>query len=166
MSAKTTGETFRRALSAATRALADRPGLKVSFGPERPHVSGDEAHLKAPPPRLAPDDVAVLRGQADGLAMRLRFHNTDLHRSHAPSGMIARAVYDRLEQTRVEVLGARMMAGVRDNLAQALDRHCREIGLDRVSEPGDVPLAEALSLRARERMAGEPVPSTARRALD
>ncbi len=160
------GESFRRALSAATRALAERPTLKVAFGPDRPRLVGEDLHLRSPGPHLAAEEVAELRGQADGFALRLRFHDAALHRAHAPAGTLARAVFDHLEQARVEALGARMMAGVKANLEQALERHCRRIGLDRVSEASDVPLAEALALLARERMTGEPAPAAARPALE
>ena len=57
------------------------------------------------------------------MAMRckLRHHDQALHNRGAPADAVARAVFDAVEQARIEAIGARAMAGVRANLGHALD---------------------------------------------
>ena len=67
----------------------------------------------------------------------------------------ARDVYDALEQARVEVFGARHMAGVAANLRARLAEECEAEGYDRMTRKDQLPIAAALALLARERMSGE-----------
>ena len=53
-----------------------------------------------------------MRGHADALALRLACHDNDIHRRLAPEAQAARAVFESVEQARVEAIGARRMAGV------------------------------------------------------
>lgn len=108
------------------------------------------------------DDIARLRGQADAQALRLRYHDARLHARTMPVGEEARAVYDAIEQARVEALGGRRMAGVSANLSALIEQHCRARKFDRATSRAQVPLAEALYVLARERFGGTPPPPAAR----
>ncbi|GAB4121894.1 MAG: cobaltochelatase subunit CobT [Rhodothalassiaceae bacterium] len=158
-------EIFRQALGAATRALSGHSALELSFGPDRPGLVGEQLFLREPPRTPAAGDIAELRGMADGYALRLRHHDKALHARAAPSGELARAIFDRLEEARIESHGAADMAGVADNLREALSRRCRSLGLDRALARSEVPLAEILGLLARERLTGQPSPDAAEPAL-
>jgi cobaltochelatase CobT len=61
---------------------------------------------------LEADEVAITRGYADAIALRMACHDPDVHRQHQPEGRNARAVYEAVEQARVEALGCERMAGV------------------------------------------------------
>ena len=56
------------------------------------------------------EEAAQLRGAADSVALRLRYHDDAVHSKRVPSGPLARAVFDAVEQARVEALGSRRMA--------------------------------------------------------
>src|SRR5690606_1413961 len=136
-------------------------------GPPGQHgLHGTEARLPLPGRDLPANEVAYIRGEADAIALRLRHHDANLHRRETPAGEIARGVFDAVEQARVEAIGARTMAGVADNLAAALDEHCRQRGYARVTERDQAPLAEVMRLLAREAMTGMPPPPNARRIVD
>ena len=112
---------FRRALAGASRAIARDPEVEIVFASETGPASGKTARVASPGPGLEPRLVAEARGAADSLALRLRHHDAALHARVAPADADARAVFDALETARVEALGARTMAGVRDNLARLTD---------------------------------------------
>lgn len=71
-------------------------------------------------PQLRPDledgGLETWRGVADGIALRRRFSDPQLHRRARPDDAVAGVVFDMLEQFRVESLAPRVMAGVRANL--------------------------------------------------
>jgi len=159
-------EDFKRATTSVTRALAGRPELEVSLGNDPSSMHGDAVHLKAPKRSLPADEVAGLRGTADGYAMRQRHHDMRLHARNAPRGDLARAVYDAAEQARVESVGANRMDGVKANLYHALEHRCRARGLDKLTNASDVPIEEAVGLLARQRMTGEPIPPSGRQATE
>ncbi|MEK9965670.1 MAG: cobaltochelatase subunit CobT [Alphaproteobacteria bacterium] len=159
-------EEFRRVTAAAMRAMAREPELTVSFTPDPPGVAGAEARLPLPARDLPAEEVGVVRGEADALALRLRHHNAELHQSRVPTAPAARALYDAVEQARVEAIGANRMSGVADNLGAALEMRCRDKGYARVTQRDQAPVSEAVALLAREALTGMAPPPSARAMVD
>ncbi len=164
-------EVFQRAVAATCRAMAHRPALNVTFrtGEARRERAppGEPASVALPVPRraMANQDVARVRGEADGAALRLRHHDIKLHKRLNPQGELAGAVFDALEQVRVEALGASRMAGVAGNLASAHAARGRRPPAA-ASDPGEAGLAEALELYAHESLLGFSLPREQREILD
>ncbi len=158
-------EAFRRATAAAMRAIAERDDITVNFGAEARLVD-TQARLPVPSRDLPRSEIAQLRGEADAMALRLRYHDDDIHSQRAPGGDLAREVFETLEQVRVETIGARRMAGVAANLDAAMAERCRAKGFERIAERDDAPLADAIGLLARERIRGATSPPSGRRLLE
>jgi cobaltochelatase CobT len=159
-------EIFKRATAATLRAIAERDDVTVGFGPEPAGLSGARVKLPNPPRDLPAEDTAQLRGAADSLALRLRYHDDAVHSKRVPAGPLARAVFDAVEQARVEALGSRRMAGVAANLEAMLDEHYRRQGFERITERSESTMAEAVRLLAREALTRERPPPSARRVVD
>ena len=157
---------FRRALAGAARAIARDPEVEVIFASETAPPTGKTARVPSPGASLQPRLVAEARGAADSLALRLRHHDDRLHAVSAPLDPEARAVFDALETARFEALGARVMEGVRDNLAELTDARVRGDAILRARSADEVPLATAVGLLARQRLTGEAPPDSARSGLD
>ncbi len=158
-------EEFRRVTAAAMRAIAERDDLQLAFGSEARMV-GNTARLPAPPRDMSRDDVAHLRGDADAMALRLRYHDDATHKKWAPHAPDARAVYEVLEQVRVEALGAQEFKGIAGNLRSALDERCRKAGYSRVNEREEVNIADVVGLLTREHLMEGDLPDSAKHALD
>ncbi len=105
-------EIFKRATAATLRAIAERDDLTVGFGPEPPGLAGTRVKLPNPARDLPAEEAAQLRGAADSVALRLRYHDDARAQQARAGGPLARAVFEALEQARVEALGSRRMAGV------------------------------------------------------
>ena len=159
-------EIFKRATASTLRAIAERDDLTVGFGPEPAGVAGTRVKLPNPARDLPADEAAQLRGAADSLALRLRYHDDALHSKRVPGNALARAVFEGLEQARVEALGSRRMAGVAVNLGAMLDEQYRRQGYERITERTEGTMAEAVRLLTREALTREPPPPSARRVVD
>src|SRR5579885_2145912 len=159
-------EIFKRATASTLRAIAERDDLTVGFGPEPPGLAGTRVKLPNPARDLPPDEAAQLRGAADSLALRLRYHDPAIHARRVPGGPLARAIFEAVEQARVEALGARRMAGVAANIAALLDEQYRRQGFERVTERSESTMAEAVRLLTREALTHEPPPPSAKRVVD
>ena len=151
-------ETFKRALGSATKALSGQEDLEVSFGGDSAGIVRDQVMLPALPPIPKPEVVAKARGEADGLALRLALHDRELHLANQPPVGPGRAIFEGLEQARVEALGSRHLAGVGANLDAALDARSRRRGFHKAVTVEEAPLAEAVSLYAREVFSGRTLP--------
>lgn len=165
MAEQTPLETFRLVLGGAARAIAQEPEVELGFSVDGPSVSGKSLKVPMPGRTLPAEQVAEARGFADAAALRLRHHNNAAHERAAPRDATARAVFDAVEQARVEALGARAMEGVRGNLAHALEMRLRSDPLTRARTREEVPLASAVALLARERLTGEAPPAIAEEGL-
>src|SRR6187455_3644375 len=159
-------EPFKRAVTGCLRAIARKPELEVSFAAERPGIVGGKARLPEPPRKLTGPDAAIVRGHADSIALKLACHDPMVHRKLVPGGQQARAVFDAVEQARVEAIGARRMAGVAKNLSAMLDDKFHRGKFDDITDRADAPLSDAIAMMVRERLTGEPPPPAAKKLVD
>ncbi|KAF0222623.1 MAG: cobaltochelatase [Rhodospirillaceae bacterium] len=159
-------DTMKRATAMALRAIAGRADLDVGFVTGAATVRGVEIKLPSPQKNLTAGDLVRLRGTADAVALRFRYHNDAVHAKRMPPDPQARKVYEAVEQARIEALGARRMAGVADNIAGVLEQRCRAEGIDRITKRDDMPLSEAMRFLAREHFTGFEPPAAAERAVN
>ena len=122
-------EPFKRAVTAATRAIAADSELDVSFGAEGTAGRGGRGRLPLPSRTLPESEVAQVRGAGDALALWTRHHDDRLHSRFRPQSAIPRAVFEAAEQARVEAIGANRMRGVSANLDAMLEERCRARGI-------------------------------------
>src|SRR6202045_4018787 len=159
-------EPFKRAVTGCLRAIARHPELEVSFAAERPGMVGGKARLPEPPRKLTRAEAAIVRGHADSIALRLACHNAAVHRRLMPGGQQARAVFESVEQARVEAIGARRMEGVAKNLAAMLDDRFHRGKFDDITDRADAPIEDAVALMVRERLTGLAPPPAAKRLVE
>src|SRR5436190_11969602 len=154
-------EPFKRAVTGCLRAIARKRDLEVSFAAERPGMVACKARLPEPPRKLGLSDAAVVRGHADSIALKLACHDPLVHRKLVPGGQQARAVFDAVEQARVEAIGARRMSGVAKNLTAMLDDKFHRGKFDDITDRADAPIEDAIALMVRERLTGQAPPPAA-----
>ena len=157
-------EPFKRAVAGCLRAMAGTAEIEVTYAPERPSLirSAEGAKVRLPEPsrKLDERNLAIVRGHADAMALRMACHSTSIHRRLLPQSQTARACFDAVEQARVEAIGARRMTGVAGNLAAMLDDRLLRARLPDVTQRSEAPLEEALALIVRERLTGAKPPKS------
>ncbi len=160
-------EPVKRSIASCLRAIACKPEFEVTFAADRPVLMSDKARLPEPPRKMSSHDLAVLRGNADSMALRLACHDAAIHRKLAPEAQDARAVYDAVEQARVESIGSRRMQGVAGNLDAMLeDRYHRGGKYEDITDRADAPIEDAIALMVRERLTGRAPPKAAQKIVD
>ena len=159
-------EEFKRVTASTLRALADEGELDVTFSAGTPNVNGKTVRLPLPGRALDRDQISLLRGTADSLALRIRYHDAKRHQQSSPKSPIAREVFNAVEQVRVEALGSRHMAGVARNLDAVLEDKCQLRGYERIAERAETQMADALGLIVREKITGKAPPASAEQMVD
>ena len=159
-------EPFKRSVTGCLRAIARQPELEVSFAAERPGFAGGKVRLPEPPRKLSREDAAIVRGHADSMALRIACHDAAIHRKLTPSSQQGRAVFEAVEQARVEAIGARRMQGVAQNLSAMLDDHFHRGKFDDISDRADAPIEDAVAMMVRERLTGLAPPPAAKKLVD
>ncbi len=159
-------DTFKRALTQATRSLAESADLEVTFSGDGPQLSGHHAILPHPPRDLTSRETTRIRGLADQMALRLAHHDPAAHARLTPHSPQSRAIFEAVEQARIEAIGANALGGVRGNLTAVLEQSIERKGLARFDELAPPPLADIVSLMVRERLTGDAPPDAAKLLVD
>jgi cobaltochelatase CobT len=159
-------EPFKRSVAGTLRALAGVPELEVTFAADKPAAGAERVRLPEPPRRLTQRDAAIVRGHADSIALKLACHSTQIHRRLSPEGPNAKAVFDAVEQARVEAIGSRRMSGVATNLTAMLDDRFHRGNYAEITDRADAPLADAVAMLVRERLTGAEPPPAAAKIVD
>ncbi len=165
-------ELFKDATAATLRALARQRDVDVYYSAAESAdrklslTQTGRARLPFPGTKLSLKDRALLRGAADGEGLRLRLHNAELHRKNVPKEEGARAVYDALEQARMEAIGAAEMRGVGLNLQEVLSEKSSRLGYHNLKDRSNETLADALHILAREGLTGEGLSEGSRKLAD
>ncbi len=158
-------EEFRRVTATTMRAVS-RKEVNVAFVPEGGSLLGQEARITVPARDLPAEDVSRVRGEADSMALKLRHHDRKTHLRRVPRGEAARAIFEAVEQVRVEALGARKMVGVADNLSALWRQRSDQRGHARIKTKEDAPIADVIGLIAREQLLGAEPPESAKAMVD
>ncbi|MET3595973.1 cobaltochelatase CobT [Mesorhizobium shonense] len=159
-------DSFKRAVTVCMRAVAGDKDLEVGFAKDRPALAGNRARLPELPKKASRTDIAITRGIGDSMALKRACHDQRIHTKLAPEGKLARAIYDAVEQARVEAIGSRAMQGVADNIGSMLEDKYAKANLVDVRDKADAPLEEAVALMVREKLTGRPVPKSGERLVD
>lgn len=157
---------LKRAVAITLRALAGDDKIEPTYGPNRPTLDGNVAQLAEPSRVPTAEEVAVLRGWADCLALTAACHDVKVHNTLAPSSPDARAIFEAVERARVEAIGANRYSGVADNLTSKLEHHYAHGRFAKVRSVDEAPLEDALALLVRERLTGQKTPKNAKALVD
>ena len=159
-------DVFKRAVTVCMRAISGDHELEVGFAKDKPALAGNRARLPELPKKPTGVDIAVTRGLGDSMALKRACHDLRIHTKFAPEGKQARAVYDAVEQARVEAIGALRMTGVGDNIGHMLEDKFAKANLADVRDRADAPIEEALALMVREKLTGRPAPKSGERVVN
>lgn len=163
---KTERDIFGHALATTMRALAQNGRSSSVRGSLLPEFSEVRQCIARLPEEVRQAEIAEVRGTADSLALKCRYHDAGLHLRLMPAGKLARAVFNAIEQARFEALGALAMPGVRANLAALARKRAVMLTLSPRAD-GDVQaLPMVLGLMVRERLTGDPPPDACREIVE
>ena len=157
---------FKKALTEATRTLADDHDLAVSFSVDPPGMSGDAMRLPQVTRRMTRDEVLLARGTADGFALRRRFHDGATHARYLPQGQMARDLYEAMEAARCEAVGARHMPGTADNIDARIAHEAERKGYAQIRSQAEAPLPVAAGYLIRQLATGRDLPRGASNVAD
>lgn len=151
-------EPFKRAVGLSVRAISGRDDVDVAFGALPPRIEGDLVRLPEPARVPSAEEIAVIRGHSDAMALRLTCHDKKVHARMAPSEGEARHLFEAVETARIEALGANRMPGMGDNLHAKLEDQYRDGRYAKTADREQAPLEEALALLVREKLTERATP--------
>ena len=174
---------FLRATAAALRALAGGSQHAVRFSGNQTAITASEIRLPAPPDNFRPNSNTQtisalgtppittdtnLRGAADSVALWLAHHSDAIHDKKAPTAPEAKLIFDAVEQTRVEAIGAKQMAGVANNLQAKIETQFAQTPLAPPNSDDNQAqtIAHITALILRQELTGAKPPKSVAMAVD
>ncbi|NRA88003.1 MAG: cobaltochelatase subunit CobT [Rhizobiales bacterium] len=145
---------FKKALTLTMRAISEDHELEVIYGVDRPSVSGQKARLPDPSFVTKAQEITLLRGSADMLALTHALHNENMHTKLSPPDPTAKSVFNMAEQARIAAVGASQMKGMATNLNADFAEKLKKRGVRKPTSTEDAPMDIALALLLREKIAG------------
>ena len=165
---------------APSPAAANTPCVLAATKPPSPP---SEIRLPAPPDNFRPNSDTPpisalgtapittdtnLRGTADSVALWLAHHSDAIHAKKAPTAPEAKLIFDAVEQTRVEAIGAKQMAGVANNLQAKIETQFAQAPLAPPNSDDNQAqtIAHITALILRQELTGAKPPKSVAMAVD
>ena len=147
---------FQEAVASTLRAMAGGTEHDVVFVGDNTFLHHDKVRL----PKLndITNDSPRLRGEADKIALWIKYHNPNLDKEFAPKGSLQKEIYDSAEYARVEALGSIYMPGVSSNIDAKINHEYKKNKLPLPGDNNDSALAQVMHLLIREKLTGRKSP--------
>ncbi len=91
-------------------------------------------------------DFTKLRAEADSFALKKKFSDLKIYNKNLPSKISCKTLYDIAEKTRYELLGCKMLKGIKTNLIKNYLQNIELKKKNQLKSREDVPLSEAFEL--------------------
>jgi len=157
---------FKKALAEATRTMADDPEMTVTYSVDPSGMNKEGVRLPQVSRRMTRDEVLLARGTADAFAMRRKYHDEGVAARYAPTGPLARDIYEAMENARCEAVGAIAMPGTAGNIEAKIGNEADRKGYGQVTAASEVPLPVAAGYLVRQMATGRALPKSAEHAAD
>ena len=151
-------ERFRRDIVATGRALSHNAELDLQFLANSAPPQHHTLRMQRPQWPLQRLQVGQIRGEMDAAALRILNHDPAIHDCFHWQDSDAQRLFEALEQTRCEALGARYMLGAQANLGEALEHKLQQQGIH-TTACDKVPLPAVMQLLACDALYGCRPPS-------
>ena len=91
-------------------------------------------------------DFIRLRAETDSGALKKKFSNKEIFNKNLPNNPSCKSLYNIAEKVRYELLGGKMLKGVRKNLSENYSQKILSNRKEQLKNKEDVPVAEAFEL--------------------
>jgi cobaltochelatase CobT len=152
---------FKKALAEATKTLADDFDMTVTYSVDPAGMNRDGIRLPQVSRRMTRDEVLLARGTADAFALKRKYHDEGIAARYAPTGPMAREIFDAMETARCEAVGARAMPGTAGNIDAKITHEAERKGYGQITDKADAPLSVAAGYLVRHLATGRAMPAGA-----
>jgi len=137
-------EKFKQALISTARVISDnyKPEIKNS----NKNSSSKDTNFFEIDNLTTKNDFIRLRAETDSTALKNKFSNKTIYSKNLPSNISCRSLYSIAEKIRCEVLGGKMLNGIKKNLSENYYQKISIKRKDELKSREDVPVSEAFEL--------------------
>ena len=154
---------FKKALAEATRTMADDPEMTVTYSVDPAGMNKEGVRLPQVSRRMTRKTRCCWRaGRRMPLRLRRKYHDDGVAARYAPTGPLARDIYEAMENARCEAVGARDMPGTAGNIEAKIAHEADRKGYGQVTQASEVPLPVAAGYLVRQMATGRALAESGR----
>ena len=112
------------------------------------------------------EQLSRLRGEADKIALKIKYHDPILHNKLLPSSDLSSKIFQLAEDSRIEAVGSKNLIGLNKNLQNLVVDKFKEAILPVPGNDDKDALVNALHLVIREKITGSKSPSNTSISLE
>jgi cobaltochelatase CobT len=160
MTSKSDNSTFQIATASTLKAMSGDfdNEREIKFSGTSSYLSSKEIRLPQILKELDEEQLTNLRGEADKIALKIRYHDPILHDKLNPKSELSSQIFQLAEDARIEAVGAKKLLGVKRNLQELVINKFKEAILPIPGKDDKEALVNALHLVIREKITGSESP--------
>ena len=160
MSKNSENTQFQNATASTLKAIAGNINeeREIKFSGNSSYLSSKEIRLPIISKELDDTELYKLRGEADKIALKIKYHDPILHSKYKPSSDLSSQIFQLAEESRIEAVGSKNLLGIKKNLQNLVVEKFKETILPIPGGEDKEALVNALHLVIREKITGSNSP--------
>ena len=142
---------FKKAISSTLRAISKKKDIDINFGAETA-IDSNSVTLPLPSIKLEELEKKEIRGIADSIALKFKYHNKKTHASLKPKSKVAKNIFDSIEDARYESLGIIEYNGIKSNLDKNMESKYKNNKVNKLINRNEVSIEDAAKLIIQEKL--------------
>ncbi|MDC0226868.1 cobaltochelatase subunit CobT [Alphaproteobacteria bacterium] len=139
---------------------------EIKFSGSSGFLSTKEIRLPQILKDLNNEQLSNLRGEADKIALKIKYHDPILHNKLIPNSDLSSKIFQLAEDSRIEAVGSKNLIGLKNNLQNLVVEKFKEAILPVPGNDDKDALVNALHLVIREKITGSKSPSNTSISLE
>ena len=160
MSKNSENTQFQKATASTLKAISGNmtEEREIKFSGSTSYLSSKEVRLPIISKELDDSELYKLRGEADKIALKIKYHDPVLHSKYIPSSDLSSQIFQLAEESRIEAVGSKNLLGIKKNLQNLVVEKFKETILPVPGGEDKEALVNALHLVIREKITGSNSP--------
>ena len=160
MSKNSENTQFQNATASTLKAISGNmiEEREIKFSGSTSYLSSKEVRLPTISKELDGAELLKLRGEADKIALKIKYHDPVLHSKYLPSSDLSSQIFQLAEESRIEAIGSKNLLGIKKNLQDLVVEKFKETILPVPGGEDKEALVNALHLVIREKITGSNSP--------
>ena len=158
---------FQVAISSTLKAIAAKEfgNREIQFTGNTISYNSKEVNLSKISTDLDSNVILKTRGESDEIAIKLKYHDTKIHKNLKPNSDLASQIFNIAEEARIESIAGKKYLGVKKNINQLIEK---KYETNLINPPGDddqTSFVNALHLFLRNNLSGAEPPENSNKVM-
>ncbi len=142
---------FKKAISSTLRAISENKDIDINFGADT-DIDSNSVTLPLPSIKLEELEKKEIRGIADSIALKFKYHDKKTHATLKPKSKVAKNIFDSIEDARYESLGIIEYNGIKSNLDKNMESKYKNNKVNKLINRNEVSIEDAAKLIIQEKL--------------